>query len=206
MDKRATILEAEWMEKEIPRIKEELSALRKLEQELLTTPLETISSAYESTYRNAQKTAYAFYRRRRRVVPTRYGLRERMVEEGWLSIGFRVLMVLLAVLAVYVAYNNHQQDQTQRGIVWASVLLVAGIVLSFAPMVGAFFWERQAKLDAKRAAELARQSDAFLEEKRERQIKLSQCQERMAELEDRLNLARLRYDYLRQTLTSGDHT
>ena len=27
---------------------------------------------------------------------------------------------------------------------------------------------------------------------------------RMAELEERLNMARLRYDYLRQVLTSGD--
>jgi uncharacterized protein HemX len=204
MDKRATILEAEWMEKEIPRIKEELNALKALEQELLTTPLETVSSAYENTYRDAQKTAYAYYRRRRRVVPTRYGLRERMVEEGWLAIGFRILMILLAVLAVYVAYHNHQQEQTQRGIVWASILLILGIVLSFAPMVGAYFWQRQAKQNAKKAADLARQSDAFLEEKHERQLKLAQCQERMTELEERLNLARLRYDYLRQVLTSGD--
>ena len=204
MDKRPTILEAEWMEKEIPRIKEELSALKALEQELLTTPLETVRSAYEDSYRNAQKTAYAYYRRRRRVVPTRYGLRERMVEEGWLSIGFRVLMALLAVLAIYVAYDNHQADHTQRGIVWASVLLIVGLVLSFVPMLGAFIWERQAKKNAKKAAALARQSDAFLEEKHERQLKLTQCQERMTELEERLNMARLRYDYLRQVLTSGD--
>jgi hypothetical protein len=71
-------------------------------------------------------------------------------------------------------------------------------------MLGAFFWERQAKQSAKKAADLARESDAFLEEKHERQLKLTQCQERMAELEERLNMARLRYDYLRQVLTSGD--
>ena len=67
MDKSATILEAQWMEKEIPRIKEELAALKKLEQELLTTPLETVSRAYSDAYRTAQARGHLFYRRRRRV-------------------------------------------------------------------------------------------------------------------------------------------
>ncbi len=205
MDKSNTILEAEWMEKEIPRIKEELSALRELEQELLTTPLETISSAYQDTYRGAQQRAYPFYHRRRRVVPTRYGYRERTAEDGWLAILFKVLMVLVAVLAVYVAFHNHQMERTQRGIIWASGLLVCGIALSFAPMLGAFFWDRRARQNAERAVQQIRQSDAFLQEKQERQEKLRQCRERTVELEERLQLARVRYDELRQILTKGNH-
>jgi hypothetical protein len=205
MDKNTTILEAQWMEKEIPRIKEELAALKKLEQELLTTPLETVRSAYSDAYRASKERSRLFYRRRRRVIPTKYGYRERMVEAGLLSIVFRVLMVAFVALAVYVVYTNYQAENTQRGIVWASVLLIVGIALAFAPMVTAFFWERHARRNAERVAQTARSSAAFLEEKRDRQIKLSQCQERVAELEERLRFARLRYDELRQALTSGNH-
>jgi len=205
MDKNTTILEAQWMEREIPRIKEELAALKKLEQELLTTPLETVSSAYSSAYRAEQKRVNLFYRRRRRVVPTKYGYRERMVEVGLLPIAFRVLMVLFVALAVYVVYNSRQAEDTQRGIIWASVLMVVGIALAFAPMVTAFLWERRARRNAELVAQAARQSEAFLQEKQDRQEKLTQCRERVAELEERLRFARLRYDELRQALTSGNH-
>jgi hypothetical protein len=205
MDKSATILEAQWMEKEIPRIKEELSALKTLEQELLTTPLETVSSAYQETYRAKQERAHPFYNRRRSVKPTRYGYRERMVEAGWIAIGFKVLMVIITALAVYVAYHNHQTGHSQQGIVWGSVLLVVGIALSFAPMVGSFFWERRARQSAERAASEARHSEAFLAEKQERQARLQQCQGRIAELDERLRSARLRYDELRRILTKGNH-
>ena len=205
MDKNSTILEAQWMEKEIPRIKEELAALKELEQELLNTPLETVSSAYTNAYRAEQQRAYPFYHRRRRVVPTKQGYKERMVEMGWIAIAFRVLMVIIAVYAVYVAYHNQQMERTQRGIIWASVLLIVGIALSFAPMIGAYFWERRARENAEAIARAARQSAAFLAEKQDRQTKLTQCQERVVELEDRLRFARLRYDELRQALTSGNH-
>jgi hypothetical protein len=205
MDKSATILEAQWLENEIPRIKEELAALKALEQELLTTPLDTVSTAYTNTYRAEQRRAYPFYHRRRRVVPTKRGYRERMVESGWIPIAFRVLMVLIAGWAVYIAYHNHQMEQTQRGIVWASVLLIIGIALSFAPMVGSYFWERRARANAETVAQAARQSKAFLEEKQDRRAQVVQCQERVAELEERLQYARIRYDELRQELTGGNH-
>jgi len=205
MDKSATILEAQWMEQEIPRIKEELAALKELEQELLTTPLETVSNAYTNAYRAEQQRAHPFYHRRRRVVPTKQGYRERMVELGWIAITFRVLMVIIVVYAVYVAYQNHQMEQTQRGIIWGSVLLILGIALSFAPMVGAYFWERRARQNAEAIAQAARQSAAFLTEKEDRQAKLTQCQQRVVELEERLEFARIRYDELRQELTGGNH-
>ena len=205
MDKSAAILEAQWMEKEIPRIQEELSALKALEQELLTTPLEAVSSAYQEAYHAAQERAHPFYHRRRTVKPTRYGYRERMLEAGWIAAGFKVLMVIIAALAVYIAYRSHQTGQIQRGITWGSVLLVIGIVLSFVPMVGGFVWERRARQVAERAAAQARQSEAFLLEKEDRQSRLRQCQGRIFELEERLRLARGRYDKLRKTLTKGNH-
>jgi hypothetical protein len=205
MDKSATILEAEWMEKEIPRIREELAALKKQEQTLLTAPLETVSNAYQAAYRGAMQGIAPFYRRRRRVVPTRYGYRERMAEAGGLAIVYKVLMTALAVLAVYVAYTGHQAGHTQRGIILASVVLVAGIVLSFAPMLGAYLWEREARQRAERAAEQARGSEPFQGEKRERQAKLHGCQFRIAELEERLRFAQMRYDELRDALTRGNH-
>lgn len=205
MDKSATILEAQWMETEIPRIQEELDALKMLEQDLLTTPLETVSNAYQATYRAQQERAYPFYHRRRTVRPTKSGYRERMAEVGWIAVGFKVLMVAIAALAAYIAYHNHQIGQSQRGVIWGSILLVVGITLSFAPMVGSFFWERRARQHAQQAAEQARQSEAFLRERRDRQSKLQQCQARVAELTERLRSARTRYDELREMLTKGNH-
>jgi hypothetical protein len=205
MDKSTTILEAEWMEKEIPRIRDELAALRKREQTLLTAPLESVSNAYQAAYREAMANIAPFYRRRRRVVPTRYGYKERMAEAGWLSIAYKVLMTLLAALAVYVAYTSHQAGNTQRGIIWASVALAVGIALSFAPMLGAYLWEREARQRAERAVAQARDSQAFAQEKTERRTALRECQLRVTELEDRLRIAQRRYDELRATLTHGNH-
>jgi hypothetical protein len=205
MDKSATILEAQWMEREIPRIREELAALKKQEQALLTAPLESVSNAYQTAYRETMAGMAPFYRRRRRVVPTRYGYRERMAEAGWLSITYKVLMTILAALGVYIAYTSHQAGHTQRGIIWASVLLGIGIVLSFAPMLGAYLWEREARQRAERAVSEARDSEAFRREKRERRASLHECQSRVAELEERLRIAQLRYDDLRDGLTRGNH-
>jgi hypothetical protein len=204
MDKSATILEAQWIEKEIPRIKQELETQKAKEQDLLTSPLQTVSSAYQETYRAEMRTATPFYRRARRVVPTRFGYKERTVEEGWIAILYRILMALIAALAVYVAYNNHRLGETQRGIVWASVLLVIGIALSFAPMVGAIFWERRARHNARAAAERARASESFRQERQQRQSALHAAQARIAELEDRLLQAELRYDELCEALIRGD--
>jgi hypothetical protein len=205
MDKSTTILEAQWMEKEIPRIRQELAALKEQEQTLLTTPLETVSNAYQAAYRGAMASIAPFYQRGRRVVPTRYGYRERMAETGGLAILYKIVMTVLAALAVYVVYNAHQAGHTQRGIIWASVVLVAGIVLSFGPMLGAYLWERRARQSAESAAEQARSSESFQGEKQERQVKLRGCQSRIAELEERLRFAQMRYDELRDLLTRGNH-
>jgi hypothetical protein len=205
MDKSATILEAEWMEREIPRLRDELAALKKQEQTLLTAPLESVSNAYQAAYRDAMARIAPFYRRRKRVVPTRYGYRERMAEAGWLSVAYKVLMTALAALAIYFAYTSHQAGHTQRGIIGASILLAAGIILSFAPMLGAYLWERQARHRAERAVVEARESQGFLQEKTERRTALRECQFRAAELEERLHVAQLRYDELRATLTHGNH-
>jgi hypothetical protein len=205
MDKSTTIHEAQWMEREIPRIRQELSTLKEQEQVLLTAPLETVSDAYQTAYRKAVEGMVPFYRRRRRVVPTRYGYKERMAEAGWLSIAYKVLMAVLAALAVYVAYNGHKAGHTQKGIMWASVLLAVGIVLSFAPMFGAYLWERAARQKAERTAEQARESEAFQCEKEKRRTELRGCQSRIAELEERLRFAQLRYDELRDALTRGNH-
>lgn len=205
MDKSTTILEAQWMEKEIPRIKDELEALKKLEQELLTTPLDTVSQAYTNTYRQENERIYPFYHRRRRMVPTRYGLRQRMVELGWLSIGCQVLLSLLILASIYVAYRNGQEGQIRQGIIRASILLILSVILSLVPLLTGFFWERQARQKAEQAAQAARGSVAFVEEKQARQMRLDQCRERRAELEERLSFARTRYDQLRQELTSDDY-
>ncbi|MBN1641021.1 MAG: hypothetical protein JXA09_07285 [Anaerolineae bacterium] len=204
MDKSATILEAQWIEKEIPRIRQELTKLKAEEQALLTTPLETVSQAYQDVYRAEMRLAVPFYRRARKMVATRYGYKERTVETGWISVLYRVLMALLALLAIYVAYHNHQLGETQRGIIWASILLVIGIVLSFAPMVAAYLWERRARHNARLAAEDARASETFLQEKQTRQAALRKCQTRIAELEGRLHDAELRYDELCEALIRGD--
>ncbi|MBL7198513.1 MAG: hypothetical protein ISS56_00035 [Anaerolineae bacterium] len=204
-DKSATILEAQWIEKEIPRLEGELQALKKLEQDLLTTPLETVSQAYTETYRTHRKRTYLLYHRRRSVTPTRYGYRERMRDVGWLAILARVLIIGIIALAAYVAYHNHQIGHTTRGAVWGSVLLVFAILLAFSPMVADQLLERLARVKAEHAAEEARGSEAFLQEKAERQAKLRRCRERIAELQERLQFARIRFDELRKELTTDNH-
>ena len=89
-DKSATILEVQWMELEIPRMEQELNELRTVEQELLTTPLETVHQAYTTTYRAERKRAHLFYRRRRTVAATAQGIpsayaRRGMVHSSWLG-------------------------------------------------------------------------------------------------------------------------
>ena len=205
MDKNTTILEAQWMEKEIPRIQHELEALRKLEQDLLTTPLDTVSTAYTETYRAQQRRAHPYYHRQRRVVPTKNGYRERIAEVGWIAIGYRVLMAIIALLAIYVAYHNHQLGHTQRGIIWSSVLLVLGIALAFAPMIASIYWERRARHNAELAAQAAQRSEVFMAEKQERQAQLVQCRARISKLDERLKTARLRLDELREELVRGNN-
>jgi uncharacterized protein HemX len=116
-----------------------------------------------------------------------------------------VLIVLFVVLAVYIAYHNHQLGHTQKGVIWGSVFLVAAIGLAFAPALADHFWERRARQVAEAAAQEARQSPAFLQEKRGRQERLHQCRARIADLEERLAFAHLRLDELRKELTSGNH-
>jgi hypothetical protein len=204
-DKRATILEAQWMEQEIPRIQAELASLQKLEQELLTTPLETVNQAYTTAFRASRRRARIFYHRRRSVTPTRYGYRERMLDAGWLTAISRVLIAAAIVAAVYVAYRYNQLGDTRRGIIWGSVLLVTAIFLSVAPILGDFLLERRARRLAKRAAQEVRQTEAFLQERNERQTQLKQSRARTAELEERLKFAHVRLDELRKELTSTDH-
>jgi hypothetical protein len=204
-DKSATILEARWMEQEIPRIEAELGELRAAEQELLTAPLETVRRAYTDAYRGERKRAHSFYHHRRSVTPASQGYRERKHEVGWFTILARVLIVLFAVLAVYVAYHNHQLGQTQKGIIWGSVFLVAAIGLAFAPALADHFWERRARQVAEAAAQESRQSPAFLQEKQDRQKRLQHCRTRIADLEERLAFARMRLDELRKELTSTNH-
>ena len=204
MDKSATILEAQWIEKEIPRIKQELAARKAEEQELLTAPLETVSKAYQDVYRAEMHLATPFYRRGRKMVATRFGYRERTTETGWIPILYRVLMALIALSDIYVAYHNYRLEDTMRGVIWAAVLLVIGLALSFAPMVGAFFWERRARQNARSAAARARTSDTFQREKRTRQSALHRCRTRIAELEERLHHAEMRYDELCEALIRGD--
>lgn len=204
-DKSGTILEAQWIEKEIPRLEEELKALQKLEQELLTTPLETVSRAYTDTYREWRGRAYRWYHRRRSVKPTRGGFRERMVDVGWLAIAARVLILGLVVRAVYVAYQNHQMELTTKGVIWGSVLLVLAIGLAFVPPLTDHFLERGARRAARQAAQEARQSADFFREKQARQARLEECQARMAEVEERLRLARTRFEELRRGLVSQNH-
>lgn len=205
IDKSTIIIEAQWMEQEIPRIEQELQQLRKMERDLLTSPMETVRLSYTSTYRAERRRAHPFYHRRRSVTPTRYGYRERMLDVGWLAVLARVLIVAAAALAVYVAYHNHQAGHTQRGIVWGSIVLVAALALAFAPALGDYLWERRARQKAESAAEQARQSPAFLQEKQERQAKLRQCRARTAEIEERLRFAHQRLDELRGQLTSTNH-
>jgi uncharacterized protein HemX len=128
-----------------------------------------------------------------------------MRDVGWFTIAARILIVAIVVLAVYVVYRNHQAGQTQRGVIWGSVLLIVAMGLAFAPVLADHWWERRARQKAEDAAEQARQSEAFLREKEDRQVKLKQCAARIADLQERLVFARLRLDALRKELTSTNH-
>jgi len=205
-DKSATILEAQWMEREIPRIEKELRDLQAAEKELLTAPLETVRQAYTDTYRAGRKRAYLFYHRRRSVRATGGGYRARTREAGWFVILARILIAVAVVAAGYVAYHNHQAGDTQKGVTWGSVLLMVGLALAFAPVLGDLIWDRQSRRAAELAAQEARQSAEFLQERQDRQLELSQCRARMADLEERKQFARLRLDELRKELTSSNHT
>lgn len=201
-DKSATILEAQWMETEIPRIEEELTSLKKLEQELLTTPMETIQQIYTSTYDAERQKAHPFYHRRRMVTPTRYGYKEHTLDVGWFTIVARLLILAALVGAGYVVYTWHQREDTVNGVIWGAAILVVAIGLAFVPAFGDELWERHARKKAQSAAQSARQSEAFLQEKASRQARLQQCRTRIAELEERLKFSRLRYEELRRELTA----
>ena len=136
-DKSAIILEAQWMEQEIPRIEQELGALQKLEQELLTTPMETINQVYTSTYNSERQKARPFYHRRRSITPTRYGYKERMLDVGWFTVFARVLILAAIVWAGYIVYDLDRQDDMTKGIIWGLVVLVVAIGLAF--LLGLFF-------------------------------------------------------------------
>ena len=204
-DKSAIILEAQWMEQEIPRIEQELDALTRLEQELLTTPMETINQVYASTYNAARQKARPFYHRRRSITPTRYGYKERMLDVGWFAVLARLLILAAIVWAGYIAYDLDRQGDTAKGIIWGSVVLVVAIGLAFVPALGGEIWERVARKKAETAAQEAQQSAAFLQEKQQRQDKLQHCRTRMAELQERLVFSRRRYEELRRELTRHNH-
>ena len=204
-DKSAIILEAQWMENEIPRIRKELEALQKLEQDLLTTPLETINQAYTSTYNTARQRARPFYHRHRSVTPTHHGYKERMIDVVWFTIIARVLILAVLVWAGYIAYTHHQQGDTINGAIWAAALLVVAIGLAFVPAFADEVWERIARKKAERAVRETKQSEPFLQEKQQRQDKLARCRTRIAEMQERLQFSQIRYDELRRQLTSSNH-
>lgn len=204
-DRSTIILEAQWMEKEIPRIEDELSALKKMEQELLTSPLETVNQAYTAAYRAERQRSHPFYHRRRSVIPVRHGYKERMLDVGWFALLARLLILAAVIWAGYIVYHNHQQGDLTRGIIWGAVVLVVAIGLAFVPAFGDELWERHACKKAQEAVELVRQSEAFLREKQERQTKLKRCRSRVAELEERLKFAQIRYEDLRRDLTRSNH-
>lgn len=204
-DKGATILEAQWMEREIPRIEQELRDLQAAEQELLTAPLETVRQAYTDAYRAGRKRAHPFYHRRRSVQATEGGYRARSREAGWFVVLSRILIAAAVIAAGYVAYHRHQAGDTQKGVIWGSVLLMVALVLAFAPALADLIWDRQSRRAAERAAQEARQSAAFLQETQERQARLRQCRVRLAELEERKRFAGQRLDELRRELTSGKY-
>ncbi|MBN1581391.1 MAG: hypothetical protein JXA89_11880 [Anaerolineae bacterium] len=204
-DKSAIILEAQWMEQEIPRIEQELGALQKLEQDLLNTPMETINQVYTSTYNNERQKARPFYHRRRSITPTRYGYKERMLDVGWFTMFARILILAAIVWAGYIAYNLDRQGDTTKGIIWGLIVLVVAIGLAFVPAFGDEIWERVARKKAETAAREAQQSEAFEQEKQQRQNKLQQCRTRIAELQERLTYSRHRYEELRRELTRHNH-
>jgi hypothetical protein len=204
-DKSATILEAQWMEREIPRIEQELRELEATERELLTTPLDTVRQVYTDAYRAGRRRAHHFYHRRRAVRATSGGYRARNREVGWFVVLARILILAAVVAAVYVTYQRNLAGETQTGVVWGSVLLILAMGLAFGPMLADWVWERASRRKAERAAQEAQRSDAFSQEKQERQIRLQACRTRMAELRERRKFAGIRLDALRRELTSSNH-
>jgi hypothetical protein len=128
-----------------------------------------------------------------------------MLDVGWMTIIARLLVTATIVLAAYKAYDYHRMEQTQQGIIWGSALLIAGIGIALAPATIDQILEWIARRRAQHAADVARQSEAFAQEKQERQTKLKQCQARAADLQERLAFARVRFDELRKELTSANH-
>jgi hypothetical protein len=128
-----------------------------------------------------------------------------MHDMGWFAILARVLIVAAVVWATYIVYRNHQEATIQKGVIWGSVVLVVAIGLAFAPPLADQLWERQARKKAEVAAQVARQSQAFVQEKRERQVRLQECRTRKSELQDRLRFAQARLDELRRDLTGSNH-
>jgi hypothetical protein len=127
-----------------------------------------------------------------------------MRDEGWFSILARILIVVVVILAVYVAFTSHRADNTQRGVIWGSVLLVMAIGLAFLPPLADWVWERHARQIAEQVAQEARRSPDFAEERQARQAQLDRCRQRIADLELRKKFARDRLDGLRKDLTSGN--
>ncbi len=205
MEKSTIILEAQWMEKEIPRIEEEMAALKKLEHELLNSPLEMVQQAYNSTYQAERKKAHPFYHHRRSVRPTRYGYKERMLDVGWFTLLARLFILAALAGAVYVVYTGYLRENLTSSLLWGLVIVVVAIGLAFLPAFGDEMWERYARSKAEQAAKAVQQTDAFAQETQSRQRKLLQCRKRMAELEERLKFSVVRYEELRRQLTRADH-
>lgn len=128
-----------------------------------------------------------------------------MLDVGWFTILARVLIAALVALAVYITYRGYRTGRTESGVTWGSVVLFVAIGLSVAPALGDHLWERRARKKAEIAAQEARQSDAFLQERQERQQKLSRVRARVADSKERLRFAQLRLEELRRELTSTDH-
>ncbi len=127
-----------------------------------------------------------------------------MRDEGWFTLLARILIAALVVLAVYVAFHSYRMDNTQRGVIWGSVLLVLAIGLAFVPPLADSLWERHARQVAEQVAQEARQSPMFLEERQARQAQLDRCRQRITDLELRFKFAHARLDGLRKELTSGN--
>jgi len=205
-DKSATILEAQWMENEIPRMEAELAKLKETEQDLLTAPLETVSRAYTDTYRAERRRAHPFYHRRRSVAATSQGYAERLADVGWFALLARLLILATVGLAVYLVYQGHRLGDLPRGVVWASVALLLAIGLAFVPSFVDQLWEQSARRKAESAARAVRQSEAFLREKQDRQDQLTHCRTRTAEVEERIKFAHIRLEELRKGLTTTNHS
>jgi nitrate reductase assembly molybdenum cofactor insertion protein NarJ len=204
-DKSAIILEAQWMEQEIPRIQQELDALQKLEQELLTTPIEMVNEAYTATYQAERRRAHPFYHRHRSVTPTQYGYKERMLDVGWFTVLARLIILAAIIWAGYIVYDFDRQGDRVTGIIWGLVVLVVAIGIAFVPAFGDEIWERVARKKAEAAVRETKASAAFQQEKQKRQNKLQQCRTRITELQERLSFSRLRYEELRRALTRDNY-